>query len=175
MKGMKEIKGMILLTMLASLLAIPSEAKPVKCEHLYMFGFSASFKDSIIYVTDIQDVQGAWVDSKSKFLKNRDQYSSQLREHLGEQHKQPERICLVLFATEKKKAEKLYVKLMKKYKTGYDVKYLNEKQFKFEAIDSSDEVEEPQKVEKPKKGSKPPKGQRPPKGQMPPKGPKPGL
>jgi hypothetical protein len=173
MKGIKEMKGMkvmMLLTILTTLLAIPAEAKYVKCDHLYMIGFSASFKDSIIYVTDIQDVQGAWVDSKTKFLKNRDQYSYQLREHLSEQYKLPERICLVLFATKKKKAEKLYMKLMKKYKTGYDVKYLSGEQFKFEAIDTGEEVEEPEKVEKPKKGHKPPKGQRPPKGQMPPKG-----
>jgi hypothetical protein len=44
---------------------------------------------------------------------------------------------MVLFELNKKKAEKLYLKLMKKYQKGYDVRYVNNKDFSFEAIDMS--------------------------------------
>lgn len=128
-------------------------AKPVKPEHVYMFGFSASFTDSTIYVTDIQDVQGAWIDSKTKFLLGRDNYSYQLKGYFTEKMQQPNRICMVFFATSKRKIEKAMKKLMKKYvpdtKTKkkkkqqtwrpYDVNYLTSADFKFEAIDMSDQ------------------------------------
>jgi hypothetical protein len=44
---------------------------------------------------------------------------------------------MVFYALSKKKAEKLYLKLMKKYKKGYEVRYMNATEFKFEAIDMS--------------------------------------
>ncbi len=135
---MKHLKH-LLLTLLVTLVAIPTEAKPVKTSHLYMFGFSASFKDSVVYVTDIQDIEGAWIDSKTKFLQDRDQYSSQLKEYLANDLQQTGRVAIVFFATEKKKLEKQYLKLLKKYKTGYDVHYLNDGKFLFRAIDRSEE------------------------------------
>ena len=159
---MKQLKY-LLLTLITVMSISNAEAKPVKTNHLYMIGFSASFKDSVIYVTDIQDVQGAWIDSKTKFLKSRDQYSYQLRDHLVENMKQPERICMVLFTTKKKKAEKLYVKLMKQYKTGYDVQYLSEKQFKFVAVELSEEESKAEPTVKKKKKEKkqaPPSGKK---------------
>jgi hypothetical protein len=102
-----------------------------------MFGFSASFKDSVVYVTEIQNVQEAWIDTKTKFLLGRDQYSAQLKNYLTDKLNQPGRVSMVLFELNKKKAEKLYLKLMKKYQKGYDVRYVNNKDFSFEAIDMS--------------------------------------
>ena len=99
-----------------------------------MFGFSASFKDSVVYVTDIQNVPQARINEK-KFLLDRDQYSYQLKNYLEETLQQPGRICLVIYDIDKKKAEKKYVKLMKKYKKGYQVLYLNETQFRFKVIE----------------------------------------
>jgi len=124
------------------LMAAPGEmtAKRVKTSQMYMFGFSASFKDSVIYITDIQDVQGAWIDSKSKFLLGRDIYSTQLQEHFNKQQ-QPNRVCAVYFDASRKKIEKLYEKIKKKYVLKhpgmYDVRYLTATDFKFEAVDMS--------------------------------------
>ncbi len=114
-------------------------AKIVKTSHMYMFGFSASFKDSIVYVTDIQDVQGAWIDKKTKFLLGREKYSDQLKTFLTNQRQESGRVCVIFFKTKKKKAEKMYLKLMKKYKKGYEVRYLNATEFKFEAIDTNED------------------------------------
>lgn len=118
-----------------TLAVLPSQAKITTTNQLYIFGFSASFKDSVIYVTDIQHLEGAWIESKHKFLLGRDQYSAQLKTYLTETLSQPGRVCMVFFALKKKDAEKQYLKLMKKYKQGYDVRYLNVREFKFDVID----------------------------------------
>jgi len=135
---MKSLRYILLLTV--TLLTIGASAKPLKTQ-VYMFGFSASFKDSVIYATDIQNIEGAWIDSKTKFLLGRDLYSIQLKEYLADKLQQPGRICIVFYATKKKKAEKQFLKLMKKYQKGYDMRYLNATEFKFEAIDTSPEQE----------------------------------
>lgn len=136
MKHLKYILLGIAFIMTASL-----SAKPLKTNKIYMFGFSASFKDSVVYVTDIQNVQGAWIETKSKFLLARDEYSRQLKNHLADQLQQPKRVCMVFFAMNRKKIEKEYLKLMKKYKKGYEIRYLNATEFKFEAIDMTEPSE----------------------------------
>lgn len=138
---MKTIKY-ILLILVLTVTATKAEAKIVVTEHMYIFGFSASFNDSTLYITDIQDVQGASYDTKKEFLLGRENYSSQLKEFLAEKKGQPNRVCMVLFATTKKKAEKKYQKLKKKYtgKDGiaYGLHYLSSDEFKFEVIISDD-------------------------------------
>ena len=137
---MKSLRYILLLAV--TLLTVEASAKLELTDNIYMFGFSASFKDSIIYTTDIQNPQGLWLDTKHEYLINRDEYSHQLKEYLTDKLQQPNRVCMVFFYTKKKKAEKEYLKLMKKYKKGYEIRYLNENDFKFEAIDSDPEEEE---------------------------------
>ena len=134
---MKSIRYILLLVV--ALTALGVSAKPIKTNRVYMFGFSASFKDSVIYVTDIQNVPGTWVESKNKFLLLRDEYSRQMKDYLEEKLQQEKRVCVVFYYLKKKKAEKEFLKLMKKYKKGYEVRYVNEKDFKFEAIDVSEQ------------------------------------
>lgn len=132
---MKHLKYILLVAVFAMATAV--NAKQMKTDRVYMFGFSASFKDSVIYVTDIQNVPGAWIETKRTFLLGRDEYSRQLKSYLTDQLQQPKRVCMVFFAMNKKKAEKQYLKLMKKYKKGYEIRYLNANEFKFEAVDMS--------------------------------------
>ena len=124
-----------LLLAAVALTVLPTEAKPLKTNQVYMFGFSASFKDSVVYVTDIQNVEGAWIETKNKFLMERENYSYQLKGYLEDTKQQTHRICMVFFELSKKKAEKQYLKLMKKYKKGYEVRYVNATEFKFQAVD----------------------------------------
>ena len=143
---MKTIKYIIILALLLASGTAEVCTKQVKTKHMYMFGFSASFKDSTIYITDIQDVEGAWYDTKSKFLMGRDNYSYQLKEHMTDKMSQPNRVCMVFFAIDKKKAEKQYMKLKKKYVDKapgmYAVRYLTISDFKFEPVDMSPQEEE---------------------------------
>lgn len=139
----------IMVFALLSIFSIQVGAKPIQPKHVYMFGFSASFSDSTVYVTDIQDVKGAWIDNKTKFLISRDNYSYQLKDYFINNLQQNNRICMVFFATSKSNAEKQMKKLMKLYVPNpkkkkknwksYDVHYLTSADFKFSPIDMSPE------------------------------------
>ena len=136
----------MLLALLVSV-AMEADAKKVQVPHMYMFGFAASFKDSVVYMTEIQDVKGVWYDTKSKFLLGRDNYSAQLKEHFKEKLSMPDRVCMVFFAKSMKKAEKKYLKLRKKYlsdkkhTSSYEVRYVTTQDFQFEPVDMSEEEE----------------------------------
>ena len=67
-------------------LLLPSlSAARVKVEpKMYMFGFAASFNDTIVHFTEIQAVDSVWYDTKSKFMLGREHYSTQLRNHLAD-------------------------------------------------------------------------------------------
>ena len=129
----------IVLTLLVCV-AMGAEAKTVKARHMYVFGFAASFKDSVVYMTEIQDVQGALYDTKTKFLLGRDSYSDQLKAFFKEKMQLSDRVCMVMFSTSKKKAEKKYMKLRKKYMgdkkhpSTYEVRYVTIQDFQFEAV-----------------------------------------
>ena len=64
---------------------------------VFMFGFAASFNDSTVYFTDIQEVDSVWLETKNKFLYSRDNYSYQLKDHLKEIG-QVHATCLVVYA-----------------------------------------------------------------------------
>ena len=136
---MKSLRYILLLAV--TLLTVEASAKIEMKDNIYMFGFSASFKDSIVYTTDIQNVEGLWIDTKNNFLLNRDEYSHQLKVYLTEKLQQQNRICMVFFYDKKKKAEKEFLKLMKKYKKGYEVRHVSAAEFKFEPIDMSPNLE----------------------------------
>ena len=71
---MKIIKYILFSLLLAAVMPTELHAKVVKSK-MYLFGFSASFQDSIIYMTDVQEVDGIWYDTKTKFVIERGQYS----------------------------------------------------------------------------------------------------
>jgi len=106
---------------------------------IYIYGFSASFNDSIVYFTDIQKVDSAWLDEKTDFLVSRENYSYQLRDFLSGRG-EPNRTCVVSYATKRKDIEKKFIKMRRKYveKGGYDVKYVSSSEFKFNAMVPSD-------------------------------------
>ncbi len=130
---MKIIK-LFTLALVLTAFAVSAQAKPIQPAHVYMFGFAGSFKDSVVYITEIEDVKGAWIDSKSKFLLNRSDYSYQLKMHMTDQYQQPERVCVVFYATSKKKIEKKLKKLRKKYKELTPLPT----EFHFEVIEQSE-------------------------------------
>ena len=139
---MKILKYILFSLLIA--VAIPTEmqAKRMKAPKMYMFGFSASFQDSIVYMTDVQEVEGAWYDTKTKFLMGRQHYSYQLKDFLANNKEQPNRVCVVMYALTRKEAEKKFIKLRKEYtikaKGKYDVRYLTTADFQFQPVDMSE-------------------------------------
>ena len=86
---MKIVKYILFSLLMAVVTPFEMQAKHVKMPKMYMFGFSASFQDSIIYMTDVQEIEGVWYDTKTKFLLGREHYSYQLKEYLATNEQKP--------------------------------------------------------------------------------------
>ena len=135
---MKILRYLAAAVLLAALLPTTAEAKVVMKPQGYLFGFVANFSDSVVYFTDIQEVDSIFYDTKSEFLIGRSDYSNQLRSYFADKLNMPHRTCIVSFALTRKKAEKKYLKMKKLYAEKnagkYDIKYVNENQFKFSPV-----------------------------------------
>jgi len=134
---MKYLKFIALAVVLSVFLPADAAKKP-ETTKAYLFGFAANFTDSVVYFTDIQEIDSVTILKKTKFLKDRDSYSDQLRYYFSDKLKMPHRTCIVSYALTRKKAEKKYVKMRKLYTEKnagrYDVRYITENDFKFQAI-----------------------------------------
>lgn len=138
---MRIIKCLIATAMLLGVV-IQVSAKDKEVSKVYMFGFAASFNDSTIYITDIQEIKGAYVAERTKFLVNRDEYSYQLRNYLqGQGNAFP--TCITSYAYDRKAIEKKFAKIKKRYidknKGRYILVNISKEQFTYQPV-SSDEV-----------------------------------
>ena len=128
----------------AMLVASTATAKKVVVPQMYMFGFAASFNDTIVHFTNIQKVDSVWVDAKTRFLADREIYSSQMQQYLSNQQ-MPYRTCVVIYAETREKAEKKYIKLRRLYvspkknqRQRYEVRYIEDDKFRFHSVDLSE-------------------------------------
>ncbi|MBQ4445766.1 MAG: hypothetical protein II910_05905, partial [Prevotella sp.] len=94
-------KSKIILLLLTLVLSLNISAQKSTMQKIYAYGFSASFTDSVAYFTEIQEIDSAWIETKTKFLENRDSYSYQLKEYFAQQGDK-NRTCMIIFALEKK-------------------------------------------------------------------------
>ena len=67
---MKSYKALIATALIATAccISVNVSAKNKCVQKLYAFGFAASFNDSTVYFTDIQEIDSAWVNEKNEFL-----------------------------------------------------------------------------------------------------------
>lgn len=133
----------VLLTILLCCGVESLTAKP-KQKKVYMFGFSASFTDSLVFMTDIQLIDSAFVDDKTKFLEGRSLYAGQFRYYVENSQQIPNTTCVVFFNEKKKNIESEYMDLRKKYEKdkGLILKVLNSSQFKFRSEQYVEPVKE---------------------------------
>ncbi len=148
---------------------------------LYVYGVSISFNDSVVYITDIMELDSAWIDTKNNFLYARSSYSYQLKSYLQEKGV-ADPTSVISYDVKRKKAEKKYLKLKSKYlKLGdtYTLRYIPVTEFSFSAISAADDpsaltnntkesiksakkaAKEARKAAKEARKSKEPKGRRP--------------
>lgn len=128
------MKKAIILSFLM-LLAIAVQAKPVAAKGMYMCGISTSFTDSIMYITDVQQLD-VWVDSKTGFLEDRSNYSWQMRNHFSEKV-QERRTCIVIYAKDETKLRKKLDRIIAKAhkKNRYTVVQMKAGEFTFTPIE----------------------------------------
>lgn len=139
---MKKI-AILFMTLVALGVATTTNAKKVVTPRMYIFGMAASFNDSTVYFTNVQELNNVWVEKRHKELDVRQLYSMQLRDYLNNQKIQ-NRTCIVIANEKRSKLEKKFLKLRKLYtqskdgKMHFDVKYLGDQDFKFTTIDMTD-------------------------------------
>ena len=104
MKFIRQIT--LIVALMATLAYIPSFAQNRVVPKAYMFGFAASFNDSIVFFTDIQEVDSVWVMPKKKILAGRSNYSYQLRNFCADNLGLKNRIVVVVSSLKRKDIEK---------------------------------------------------------------------
>lgn len=95
--------------------ALATTFAKVELTTVYMFGFSASFTDSIAYITDIQQLDSAYIDNKTEFLVDRAVYSDQLQTFIGATKGVENSTCAIFFHKNRNKLVDVFNKLKKKY------------------------------------------------------------
>lgn len=151
-----------IITLLAALLLCATGAgakKRSQVETIYIFGMAASFQDTIVHFTTVQEVEGAWVDDKTRFLLAREEYSYQLRNYLNEQLSMPQRTCIVVYDKSRKKAEKKQERMMRLYTQPpkgarqYDVRHIGQADFAFHPVDMSATISQQQQEQEEQKAA----------------------
>lgn len=135
MNASKYVTAALFIFILTTAWCMDMSAKNKKVPKLYIFGMAASFNDSTVYFTDIQEVDSVWINAKNKFLINRNEYSHQLKDYL-EGRGMSRRTCIVSFALKRKNAQKKYNKMKNKYlkKGTFDMRDLDRKDFSFTSV-----------------------------------------
>ena len=140
------MKRILLLLIAVMALGISTQisAKKVQVPKMYIFGFAASFNDTIVHFTNVQEIDSAWMDTKNKFLQTRELYSYQLRDFLAKKKQMPRRTCIVVANKNRKKVEKKYLKFKKLYTQSkdklqhYDIRYIEDQELQFNTINLRD-------------------------------------
>lgn len=112
MKYIRMILVAVVSVMLFSAFTMKRGEKPV-----YIFGVGASFKDSVVYFTEVQAVDSVLLD-RSGFLPRRESYAYQLKNFLEYQKGKPDYTCAIYFSEHKSKLEKEAAKVRKQYAKG---------------------------------------------------------
>lgn len=127
MKNIKILGALLLVFVMCSAFSIKKKDK----SQVYIAGVSASFKDSLVYFTDIQSIDSVVLD-KNTMLPQRQQYSYQLKTYLESKLGQPNRTCFIYFDSNKAKLEKSIKKMKDKYqKSGKSIIRQVDSEFKF--------------------------------------------
>ena len=140
---------MILLALLMAVSGV--SARKSQVEKMYVFGLAASFTDTIVHFTPIMEVDSAWFSRKKSFLMGREEYSYQLRDYLATQLSMPQRTCIVVYGKKLKAVEKKRAKMLRLYTEPpkgarqFDVRYIEQKDFRFKAVNMRAEVEQQEK------------------------------
>ena len=102
----------VMAVMLCSAFTTKEKEKPV-----YVFGVGASFKDSVVYFTEVQLVDSVVLDGNG-FLPQREVYAYQMKNFLEYQKGKADYTCAIYFSENRLKLEKEASKVRKQYEKG---------------------------------------------------------
>jgi hypothetical protein len=82
---------------------------------IYIFGVSQMLTDSVVYITNINQVDSIDLERKTKFLPFRSEFSLQLKEYMEGQLALNHQTTCVFYASSRKKLSKKFYKIKKRY------------------------------------------------------------
>lgn len=82
---------------------------------VYVFGVSQMLTDSVVYITNISEVDSIDLAKKTKFLPYRAEFSLQLKIYLEGTLGLKQQTACVFYSTERKKLTKKHYKIKKRY------------------------------------------------------------
>ncbi len=154
----------ILMLVVGLCLASAMRAAAPERKAVYMFGFAASFTDSVAFITDPQLIDSAYV-LQNGFLADRTLYANQLDHHVQVRHDKADMVPSLFWHTKLNKLEKRWQKIRKRYEADPAMRLVrlgaDEFQFHLEEYIEPEVIEAP-KPEKPMQGD--PERQGPPPG-----------
>ena len=117
----------VMAVMLFSAFTMKGKEKPV-----YMFGVGASFKDSVVYFTEVQVVDRVQLDHDG-FLPHRESYAYQMKNYLEYERNHTDYTCAIYFSENKNKLEKEASKVKKQYEKAktFVIEGLSQSDFSF--------------------------------------------
>ena len=104
--------------------AAPQEKseKTEEFKRVYMYGVAINFNDSTVYMTDIQHLD-SMIINKEGSLQNYVGYSLQLKVYLEGTLGEIDQTCAIIYSDKKKKLEKRFLKMRKKYAAEREGKF----------------------------------------------------
>ena len=103
---------------------------------VYMFAISAQFGDSVVYVTNLQKVDGAQLTRKYDYLAFRSEYSRQFNKYVTDAFFRENQVTSVVFDKNRKKALKRFNKILKYYERDKEMHMMlvTDDKFQFTAM-----------------------------------------
>ena len=143
---------LVLLCLVASQ-PLGAKTKKVVQKPVYMIGVGISLVDSMVFITDMHLVDSVTLEKKTKFLMDRQLYSFQLQQYLERAYRRGPYVPSVFFSTSRKKMERRYLSLHKRYVQSKELQmYLvDQGQFRFKAEEYIEQEEIPLPSKKNKK------------------------
>ena len=101
-------------------------------QRIAIFGVGVSFTDSIVYQTEVQMLDSAWIEPDHKFLHDRSLYSLQLQYYMERQGIKNS-ICTVLFHRNPNRLQRKWERIRKRHQkhTAQRFKQMSLSDFKF--------------------------------------------
>lgn len=117
MKTMKALMALALVFVLGSAFTTADKAKKDKDSDdvVYILGVAASFNDSIVYFTQVQELRGVCLEKKTGFLPGRSGYAYQMKNFIEQTYQKPNYTCMIYFSKKRKTIDKEVTRMMKKY------------------------------------------------------------
>lgn len=122
-----EIKGKFFILLLAGSIMCGLSANAQKravVKPQYIFGFAISMTDSVAYITEVQRVDSAWVETAHGYLVDRALYSLQLQYYLEQSENAKNTVCSVFFNRNPRKMQRLWARMKRRYAKAKNLRFI---------------------------------------------------